>query len=82
MPFKCLKGTLQNTYTVLQQNTQFPSSGFDPIQYNEKNYSVEVYAKGVGLIYKNFLHYVWQPTPSGRYQDDSYGIRLNLIDYK
>jgi hypothetical protein len=80
--FSCLKGTLQNTYTVTQQNTQTPSI-FDASIYNEKAYSIEIYAKGVGLIYKDFIHYIWQPTPQpARFQDDSWGIRLNLIDYK
>lgn len=81
-PFICKKGTLQNTYTVMQQDSQIPQSGFDASQYNEKSYSIEVYAKGVGLIYKDFLHYIWQPTPSPKYEDGSWGIRLNLIDYK
>lgn len=81
-PFTTKKGVIQNTYTVLQQNTQIPGA-FNPSVYNEKSYSVEVYAKGVGLIYKEFLHYIWQPTPvPAKYQDDSYGIKLNLIDYK
>ena len=82
MPYSCLKGTLPNTTTVLQQDYQVPQSGFDASQYNEKSYSIEVYAKGVGLIYKDFLHYTWQTTPAPKFQDDSWGIRLNLIDYK
>lgn len=80
-PFTCLKGNIDSTTTVLQQDYQVPQSGFDAAQYNEKNYSIEVYAKGIGLIYKDFLHYVWQPN-TRTYQDDSYGIRLNLIDYR
>lgn len=80
--FTTLKGIIPNTYKVLQQNTQIPGA-FNPSVYNEKSYSVEVYAKGIGLIYKEFLHYIWQPTPTpAKYQDDSYGIKLNLIDYK
>ena len=79
--FTTKKGVIQNTYTVLQQNTQIPST-FNAAVYNEKSYSVEVYAKGIGLIYKEFLHYIWQPTPvPAKYQDDSYGIKLNLISY-
>jgi hypothetical protein len=39
-----------------------------------------VYAKGIGLIYKEFLHYEWQ---APKYLEDrTYGIKLNLIDYK
>jgi hypothetical protein len=81
--FTCLYGNIPNTTTVMQQNTQVPEYGFDASVYNEKNYSIEVYAKGIGLIYKDFIHYIWQPTPTpAKYQDDSYGVRLNLIDYK
>lgn len=80
-PYTVRKGTFQNTHTIVQQNTQTPST-FNPAVYNEKNYSIEVYAKGVGLIYKDFLHFIWQPTPTPKYDDNSYGIRLNLMDYK
>lgn len=79
--FTCLKGAIPDTYTVLQQNQTTPSV-FDASVRNDKNYSIEVYAKGIGLIYKDFLHYVWQPTPSPKFQDESYGVKLNLIDYK
>ena len=80
-PFTCLKGTIQNTYTVLQQDATSPAI-FDPSIRDDKNYSIEVYAEGIGLIYKEFLHYTWQPTPQQRYEDASWGIKLNLIDYK
>ncbi len=79
--FVCLKGSLDSTTTVLQQNYEVPESGFNRLQYCEKNYSIEVYAKGIGLVYKDFLHYVWQPS-TAQFQEDSYGIRLNLIDYR
>ncbi|MFY7964810.1 MAG: hypothetical protein ACOVO1_07920 [Chitinophagaceae bacterium] len=82
-PFTCIKGNIQNTYTVLQQNTKVQQGNFNPSFYDEKNYSIEVYAKGIGLIYKDFIHYTWQPTPApARFQDDSWGIRLNLIENK
>jgi hypothetical protein len=81
--FTCLKGVIPNTYTVFQQDTKVQQGSFNPASYDEKSYSIEVYAKGVGLIYKDFIHYIWQPTPApARYQDDSWGIRLNLIDYR
>lgn len=81
--FTCLKGNIDSTTTVLQQDYQVPESGYNAAQYSEKSYSIEVYAKGIGLVYKDFLRYVWQPTPQpAKFQDDSYGIRLNLIDYK
>jgi hypothetical protein len=80
-PFTCIKQTFDTTYTVLQNDEQSPSS-FDPTTYNDRRYGKEVYAKGVGLIYKELLFYIWQITPKPAFQDDSYGIKLNLIDYK
>jgi hypothetical protein len=79
-PYTVIKGTFPDTYTVLQQDQTNPPGPFDPSGYKERIYSVEVYARGTGLIYKNFLHWTWQPTPIPQYQDDSYGITLNLID--
>lgn len=79
-PFTVLNGTLNNTITVLQQDETSPPGDFDPNNYQQRNYSVEVYAQGIGLVYKEFLHWTWQPAPGG-YEPDSYGIKLNLIDY-
>ncbi|MEP7252004.1 MAG: hypothetical protein ABI683_06475 [Ginsengibacter sp.] len=51
-------------------------------QYAEKNYAVEKYAKGVGLIYKEFLHWEYQGSQPGRpgYYD-GYGVKLTIIDH-
>ena len=82
-PFTCLKGTIHNTYTVLQQDYLYPETFIDTIR-NDRNYSMEVYAKGVGLIYKEFLHWTWQGNhkAQGKYTDNSWGVKLNLINYK
>lgn len=80
-PYTCLKGEIQNTYTVFQQNSQVQQGTFNPAFYDEKSYSIEVYGKGIGLIYKEFLHYIWQPSDS-KYDANSWGVKLNLIDYK
>ncbi|HWB24314.1 MAG TPA: hypothetical protein VG738_02490 [Chitinophagaceae bacterium] len=83
MPYTVIKGSIDSTITVLQVDETSPPGPFDPGVYQQRNYSVEVYAKGVGLIYKDFLHWTWQPNPPpAQYQNDSYGIRLNLIDVR
>lgn len=86
-PFTVAGKTYDNTVTVLQHNEEFPDGPFDPTQpYKEWDYSIEVYAKGIGLIYKNFDHKVWQgPTPPpeskpGYWEDGSYRIVLQAID--
>jgi hypothetical protein len=69
--FSVIKGTFLNTYTVQQK--------VDSTGYISSYYSVEVYAKGVGLIYKEISVNGFQ---SGQYEDGSFGLKLNLIDYK
>ncbi len=85
VPATVRKGTFDNTITVLQQDETIPPGPFNPAFYQQRNYSVEIYAKGVGLIYKNFLHWTWQNNPPhycSCNDDESYGIRLNLVDHK
>jgi hypothetical protein len=43
--------------------------------------STEVYAKGVGLVYKDFLHEAWQVTPTSNYQVNSFGIKLIILNH-
>lgn len=85
-PFTVLKGTFDSTYTILQRDELSPNAPIGTIPYQTKNYSIEVYAKNTGLIYKEFLHWTWQ---SGSFTDNplsddgySYGIKLNLIDVR
>jgi len=81
-PYTVLNGDLPNTVTVLQQDETSPPGDFDPNYYQQRNYAVEVYAYGIGLVYKEFLHWTWQVTPPpAKFDNDSYGIRLNLISY-
>lgn len=49
--------------------------------YAEKNYSVEKYAKGVGLIYREFIHWVYQGKENGRGYYDGYGITLTITGH-
>ena len=83
MPFTSLAGPIDSTLTVLQVNAPSTIQPFDPNYYQSALYSSEVYAKNIGLIYKEFTYWVWQPlgsiTPG--YTADSYGIRLNLIEH-
>ncbi|MBX2931156.1 MAG: hypothetical protein KF781_04305 [Chitinophagaceae bacterium] len=83
-PFTVLKGTIQNTYTILQADEADPPGPLNPnLPRSDRAFSKEVYAKNIGLIYKEFLHWEWQnPNNDGSYTLNSYGIKLNLIDYK
>lgn len=82
-PYTVRKGKIDSTITVLQTDEVTPPGPFSPSSYQQTNYSLEVYAKGVGLIYKEFLHKTWQITPPpAHWDDDSYGVKMNLVDYK
>ncbi len=81
-PYTTLAGTLDSTVTVMQQDFASHPDGFDPSIFQQRDYSVEVYGKGIGLVYKDFLHWVWQTDPPpAHYEDGSYGISLNLIEH-
>jgi hypothetical protein len=86
-PFTVNGKTYPETVTILQRNEVSPSGPFDPKFYKQWNYSIEVYAKNIGLIYKNFDHKEWQPpTPPpesrpGFWVDGSYRVVLQIIDH-
>lgn len=75
--------TFANTLTVNQRDETIGNPD-DPGSYSEINYSVESYAKGIGLIYRKFEHKEYQPSTSGgsgTYSDGTYGITLTIIDH-
>jgi hypothetical protein len=82
-PFTVRGRTFENTVTVLQkEEEESPIGPFVPNQYKQWNYSVEVYAKGVGLIYKHFNHKTWQlDPPPAHWEDDSYRLIMEVIDF-
>ena len=81
-PYTVLAGTIPNTLIVRQQD-QMIGDSTDPTAFSERDYSVEVYGKGIGLIYKDFLHWEYQP-PNGSnaagYRT-GYGVRLNMVGH-
>jgi hypothetical protein len=81
-PYTVLAGTVPNTLIIRQQD-QMIGDSTDKAAFSERDYSVEVYGKGIGLIYKDFLHWEYQP-PNGSnaagYRT-GYGIRLNMIGH-
>lgn len=75
-------GSIPNTLIVRQDDEYLPdSTNLSSPSY--RTYSIEVYAKGIGLIYKDFLHWFYQPpnnTNSAGYKT-GYGIRLSMISH-
>ena len=72
-----------NTIKVAQRDEFLGQDPSDPAtQYAERNYGVEKYAKSVGLIYKEFIHWEYQGAqPSKPAYYLGYGIKLTIIDH-
>jgi len=72
------------TVSVFQKNDTIGNPN-DKKMYAEILFSKEVYAKNIGLVYKEFIHETWQPPNAnlvnGYYEEGSYGIKLSLIKH-
>jgi hypothetical protein len=74
---------VDSTITINQRDEVIGNPA-DPKSYSEKNYGLEIYGKGIGLVYRKFLHTEFQPATPGNqssYSDGSYGITLKMIDH-
>ena len=54
--------------------------GYDTV-YSSRTYSCEKYAKGIGLIYRNFFYDVYEPPYTTTPGYTGYGIILTMIDH-
>ncbi len=75
--------SFDNTVKVFERDEFL---GQDPsipgTQYAEKNFAYEKYAKGVGLIYREFLHWEYQGAQPGRdAYYEGFGIRLTIASH-
>lgn len=70
-----------NTITVSQRNETLGNIN-NPNSFSERNFAVEVYAKGTGLIYKELLHIEYQPPAPPRNFGFrvGFGIKLRFIE--
>jgi hypothetical protein len=76
--------SIDSTITVLETNTE------DGVQDHtipgndtrtDTTYSCEKYAKGIGLVYRNFFYDIYQPSYSSNPGYIGYGIILTMIDH-
>jgi hypothetical protein len=73
--------TLDSTLNVSQRDEVIGNPA-NVNSYSEINFSAEKYAKGIGLVYRNFLHIEYQPPTPGRggYRL-GYGVKMTMIDH-
>lgn len=72
------------TTITVNQRDEIIGIPTDPQSYSEVNRSTEKYARGIGLIYKSFLHTEYQPQIGqtfGYFSDGSYGVTLTYIEH-
>lgn len=83
MPLTINNLSFENTVKVFERDEFL---GQDPsipgTQYAERNFAYEKYAKGVGLIYREFLHWEYQGAQPGRdAYYEGYGVRLTIASH-
>jgi hypothetical protein len=83
IPLKINSLNIDSTIKVFERDEFL---GEDPTnqstQYAERTYSVEKYGKGIGLIYREFLHWEYQgPQPGIPGYYVGYGIKLSVVDH-
>jgi hypothetical protein len=82
-----LSEKLANNETVqtltVNQRDEVIGQADNPDSFSEINYAQEKYAKGIGMVYRKFLHKEYQPgTGSGGYvAEGSYGVTYTMIDH-
>lgn len=81
-PYTVFNNKVIDSTITVNQRDEIAGHPEDPASYSQINYSVEVYGKGIGLVYKDFLHVEYQPPKGGDpgYKT-GYGIRLNMISH-
>jgi hypothetical protein len=72
--------TVDSTIKVDQIDESLGQDPQDPSTiYAERTYSVEKYAKGIGLIYKEFLHWEYQGESQKGFR--GFGVKLTMTDH-
>ncbi len=69
---------LASTVTINQRDESFNLPVTASTNIASRDYSQEIYAKGIGMVYKNFLHFEYQSSYNGYI---GYGIKLTMVDH-
>jgi hypothetical protein len=73
--------SIDNTITVNQRD-EVIGIPMDPTVYSESTFSKEAYGAGIGLIYREFLHWEYQPiNGSNPGYKIGYGIKMVMMDH-
>ena len=85
LPFTAGTVPFPNTVTVDQRNDSV-NDGRDKSRYFSRDIARDVYARGIGLVFRERHHEIWQPpnagSSTGYYEPGSYGIRMTYLSHK
>ena len=82
MPLTINSLTIDSTLKIIERDEFLGQDPSDPAtQYAEKTYSVEKYGKGIGLIYREFLHWEYQGSQTSAHGFSGYGIKMSIMDH-
>ncbi|HSV11487.1 MAG TPA: hypothetical protein VLI68_11985 [Hanamia sp.] len=73
--------TIDSTLKVFETDEKVGDPALQPNGYADRNYSVEKYGKGIGLIYREFLHWEYQPVSSQSPGYIGFGIKMSITDH-
>lgn len=81
-PWRANDRLYPETLTVLQQDDRIGNPA-DRSRYSSIDRSMEVYAKGLGLVHREVRHEVWQPanaaSATGYYEPGSFALTLTYL---
>lgn len=73
--------TYANTITVDVINDRHNAPVTDPAIYGNFSSAVDKYAKGIGLVYQEFILWEYQPTGGQRTGYSGFGVKRSIIDH-
>jgi hypothetical protein len=69
--------TYYNSINTVTKNDPY----IDDLPFGSTNYSIEKYAKNIGLAFKELIMWDYQPNPSGAAYKTGFGIKMWMIDH-
>ncbi len=71
----------QNTATVNQIDETVNDPELQPEAYATRNFGKEIYGKGAGLLYREAIHWVYDPGVGVRKARKGYGVRMSAYKH-
>ena len=81
MPLTINGLTIDSTLKVAEIDYTNNDPSLPGTQFAEKTYSAEKYGRGIGLIYREFIHWEYQGSQSQSPGYSGFGVKMSIIDH-